>query len=130
MLPAESDWWHDDVGSHFDDEITPNEILLLQQLGFDLDIMHWSIERLSTGERQRLAIFRLLVNRPAALLLDEPTASLDPKNISRVESLLQNYWQENLLPTIWVSHDNHQLQRIANRQMVMQPGGALTDKSQ
>jgi ABC-type iron transport system FetAB ATPase subunit len=107
LLPAESAWWHDAVGPHF--ESVPQA--WLDELGFDGDVMNWQISRLSSGERQRLALLRLLVQRPRVLLLDEPTANLDRKNTRSVESLLSRYRRQHSVMTIWVSHDPEQLRR-------------------
>ncbi|HFQ90279.1 MAG TPA: ATP-binding cassette domain-containing protein [Desulfobulbus sp.] len=124
MLPAESLWWHDRVGDHFTDfDRIPSRSLAL--LGFDPSVGDWQVSRLSTGEKQRLAILRLLQNQPGALLLDEPTASLDADNISRVEELLMDYWQQHRVPVLWVSHDPDQLDRVADHRMVMMANGRL-----
>ncbi len=108
LLPAESAWWFDTVGPHFSE--SPGQ--WLQQLGFDDRVMGWEISRLSSGERQRLALLRLLVNRPRVLLLDEPTANLDSSSITRVEALLQEYRRSERPVMIWVSHDMNQLLRL------------------
>ena len=86
----------------------------LQQLGFEPDVLNWEVSRLSTGEKQRLAIVRLLQNTPRALLLDEPTASLDAENIERTETLLVDYCRQQQAPLLWVSHDTQQLERVAD----------------
>ena len=50
----------------------------IEALGFEQDVMSWNISRCSSGEKQRLSILRMMANCPRVLLLDEPTASLDP----------------------------------------------------
>jgi len=107
LLPAESSWWHDTVGLHF--SAVPDA--WLEALGFDTGVMNWKISHLSSGERQRLALLRLLAGQPKVLLLDEPTANLDRLNIQRVETLLGRYRQSRAPMIIWVSHDLDQLQR-------------------
>lgn len=126
MLPAESCWWFDSVGEHFSVEVRQLEEVLLS-LGFERDVINWQIHRLSTGEKQRLAIARLLTNSPQALLLDEPTASLDSVNTGRVENLLLEYCRDNMAPLLWVSHDMDQLDRVAEHYMIMQPDGLLVN---
>lgn len=111
LLPAESQWWHDRVGEHLADV----DISLLEALGFGQDVLGFEVLRLSSGERQRLALIRLLSNGPQALLLDEPTASLDPENTQRVERLLTDYRERHQAPVLWVSHDLEQIKRIADR---------------
>jgi ABC-type iron transport system FetAB ATPase subunit len=110
LLPAESQWWYDTVGPHF--RAAPDG---LHELGFDDDVMRWTTSRLSTGERQRLALLRLLANHPRALLLDEPTASLDRENVSQAEKMIACYRDETDAPVIWVTHDSRQGKRIADR---------------
>ncbi len=110
-LPAESHWWSDRVGDHF--PATPEQDL--QQLGFGPQVMDWQVSRLSTGEKQRLAFVRLLANQPAALLLDEPTASLDAINVRNVEAIISDYRQSHQAPIIWISHDPEQVKRVADR---------------
>jgi putative ABC transport system ATP-binding protein len=73
---------------------------------------HGPISRLSTGERQRLALARLLALRPQVLLLDEATANLDPSNRDRVEDLIQYYRREQGAAVLWVSHDPDQRRRL------------------
>ncbi|MBN1464243.1 ATP-binding cassette domain-containing protein, partial [candidate division KSB1 bacterium] len=75
----------------------------------------WQVSRLSSGERQRLGLVRLLANRPAVLLLDEPTANLDPRFVGEVEAMLNRYKEQRPASLIWVSHDRGQLERVADR---------------
>jgi putative ABC transport system ATP-binding protein len=124
MLPAESSWWFESVGEHFSRQ-DGRIVEQLRQLGFASEVFAWRVQRLSTGEKQRLAILRVLANSPQALLLDEPTASLDMENISRVERMLTGYCRTNAIPVLWVSHDAGQLNRVADRCMIMQPDGLL-----
>lgn len=117
-LPAESHWWFDQVEPHagaWDRE-------LLAQLGFAADVLSWSITRLSSGERQRLALVRLLSHGPEALLLDEPSANLDQDNTLVLETVIQDYREHHRAPTLWVSHDHAQRRRVADRQLRIQHG--------
>jgi ABC-type iron transport system FetAB ATPase subunit len=111
LLPAESQWWGDTVGPHFPVVDHPR----LEALGFDVEVLGWEVSRLSTGERQRLALLRLLVHGPRALLLDEPTAALDPSSVGQVEALLEDYRRRARAPVLWVSHDPAQAERVADR---------------
>ncbi|VAX06877.1 YbbL ABC transporter ATP-binding protein [hydrothermal vent metagenome] len=113
LLLAESHWWSDRVGDHF----PSREMDKVSALGFDKSVFEWQISRCSSGEKQRLAILRLLANQPQVLLLDEPTASLDPDNVERVELLIKTYREQTNSPVLWVSHDPAQLERVSNRQL-------------
>lgn len=118
ILPAESRWWNDDVGSHFGDACKS----WLSMLSLEDDTMSWSVSRLSSGERQRLALVRLLCNRPKALLLDEPTASLDPDGVRRTEEVIRSYRTETGSPVLWVSHDPEQIARVSTRHFEIRDG--------
>lgn len=111
LLTAESAWWGEYVSDHMSG--VGNE--QLTALGLDSKALTWSIDRLSTGEKQRLAILRVLANKPDFLLLDEPTANLDPASVGRVENLLMKYCRDKPAGLIWVSHDTVQADRIADR---------------
>lgn len=120
MLPADSVWWFDDVGAHF---VGEKERFfagtMCEALDFTSSVFSWQVSRLSSGERQRLAIVRSLQKRPLVLLLDEPTSALDPENVSRVEKVLLSLKREQNLTLIWVSHDPLQLKRVCDRVLCM-----------
>ncbi|MBL0732062.1 MAG: ATP-binding cassette domain-containing protein [Desulfosarcina sp.] len=118
LLPSESSWWFDTVGEHF------NNInkTWLEMTGFDQAVLKWNVSRLSSGERQRLALLRLLSNKPKVLLLDEPTANLDIKNALKVEKILTTYIVETESSMIWAGHDIEQLKRISGRQFIIKGG--------
>lgn len=122
LVPAESQWWHDRVGEHLPEPDKP----ALEELGFDESVLGWSVARLSSGEKQRLALLRALARRPQALLLDEPTANLDAENIQRVERFLQDWIARHQTPTLWVAHDPQQIARVADRHLSIQ-GASLAE---
>ena len=111
LLPAESRWWEVTVAEHF----AVLDSQQLRQLGFDEDVADWRVERLSSGEKQRLALLRLLANRPEVLLLDEPTANLDATSAQRVETLVKDYLRATRASCLWVSHDRQQIERLCDR---------------
>ncbi len=118
LLPAESGWWGNAVGDHFA-EVDGS---LFASLGFEMDVLRWRVDRLSSGERQRLALARMLSVEPEALLLDEPSANLDPENSARVETLVESYRAEHGAPVIWVGHDPKQLERVSTRRFSLEEG--------
>ena len=115
LLPAESQWWAETVGEHF----THFEAGFFNSLGFDEKVMGWQIAHLSSGEKQRLACIRILMNNPKALLLDEPTANLDKENRLKVESVIAVYQSLNQIPIIWISHDQEQLERVSQSVLIL-----------
>lgn len=117
LLPTESHWWHHRVGDHFQDP-RPDP----GALGLPTEVYHWSVERLSSGERQRLALLRLLNRTPAVLLLDEPTANLDPAAARQVEALLDEYRLRHQAALLWVGHDTGQLRRVCARGWQLENG--------
>jgi energy-coupling factor transporter ATP-binding protein EcfA2 len=91
-------------------------------LGFPTEVTAWEIRRLSSGERQRLALLRILALKPRVLLLDEPTANLDKTNTSLAETLIEDYSQQHRAAVLWVSHDLEQLERLCSRGYRMKAG--------
>lgn len=122
LVPSESRWWAARVVDHFPREQQPD----LASIGLPQTALQWDIERLSSGERQRLALLRALAGQPQALLLDEPTANLDAQQAARVETLLAAYRRAHAAAVIWVSHDAQQIARVANRVLRMESGGLIT----
>lgn len=110
-LPAEPVWWSEYAAEMISDEVAP----LAEIIGLNLSLLDQPIGQLSTGERQRCALLRSLSVQPRVLLLDEPTAALDPSSVALVEQLLQQWVQEPERAIIWVSHNPAQRQRLGQQ---------------
>lgn len=125
LLPPETHWWQDRVGEHLGNV----DGTLLAALNLDERLLTDPVTRLSSGERQRFGLLRLLANRPHVLLLDEPTANLDALNTARVERVLHTYRTTNAAPLLWVTHDSEQIRRVASRHLRLR-GGQLNDSTE
>jgi ABC-type iron transport system FetAB ATPase subunit len=117
-VAAESGWWRPTAIEHFPPDRTLPARDLAARLGVGPVQFEGEVARLSTGERQRLALVRALVLEPPVLLLDEPTGPLDPDSTERVEAVLLERLQAGVA-IILVSHDVHQAERLGARPTVM-----------
>ncbi|MFL6631664.1 MAG: ATP-binding cassette domain-containing protein [Massilia sp.] len=122
---AEPAWWEATAGAHFADPDRPFVDTTLAALGLSSALLDTEIERLSTGERQRLALVRSLARRPRVLLLDEPTAALDPDAVARVEALLREQLAAGMAILI-VTHAGEQARRLAQRVFRLEQGKLTT----
>ncbi len=118
---AEPAWWEDTAGAHFADADRDVVDATLAALGLAPALLDTDIGRLSTGERQRLALVRSLARRPRVLLLDEPTAALDPDAVARVETLLRARLADGMALLI-VTHAGEQARRLAQRIFRLEQG--------
>jgi phosphonate transport system ATP-binding protein len=84
-------------------------------------------DSLSGGQRQRVGIARALMQRPALLLADEPTSSLDPKTSVEIMQLLQSQGRERGIPVIVNMHDVALAKRFADRIVGMRGGKVVFD---
>jgi ABC-type iron transport system FetAB ATPase subunit len=111
---AEPAWWAPTVAAHFPPQTLDAMRLLQPLLGLPNATLDADVDRLSTGERQRLALLRSLAREPKVLLLDEPTASLDATSTMAMESFLLKQL-DNGLSVLWVTHSQDQARRVAER---------------
>ena len=118
-VAAEPGWWADTVREHFADwdEALP----LVMRLGLPPGCADWPVQRLSTGERQRLGLIRALVLRSRVLLLDEPTSGLDPAAAAAVEAVIAERRSAGT-SVLWVTHDAAQVHRVASRLLAIAQG--------
>lgn len=118
-VATEPGWWAPTVGEHMAD--WEGTVVIVEALGLPADSRDWPIQRLSTGERQRLALVRTLALHPRVLLLDEPTASLDADATAAAERLIGAQLEQGA-SALWVTHDDAQARRIARRSLVIEHG--------
>jgi phosphate-transporting ATPase len=123
-LAAEPGWWADVVQDHFSGWY--DALPLVTRLGLPCSCGPWPVQRLSTGEKQRLALVRALMLRSRVLLLDEPTSALDPASVAAVESLIAERISDGT-SVIWSTHDNGQARRVASRILVMTGDGGIEE---
>ncbi len=89
-------------------EVKDNAYLLAKKVGI-ADKIKRSINQVSQGEKQRIAICRALLTQPKLLLADEATGNLDPANKQRIMQILFDYLKENQATLISVTHDHELL---------------------
>jgi ABC-type iron transport system FetAB ATPase subunit len=118
---AEPAWWSETVEPHFPGPMLAAARALAPSLGLVEAHVGGAVNRLSTGERQRLALIRALVRVPSVLLLDEPTGALDPDATALAETLLRERLVAGLA-IIMVTHSAEQAARMAARRFVMHTG--------
>jgi len=77
---------------------------------------------LSSGQKNRVSLAKALINNPAVLLLDEPTASLDPETGDFVRTFLENYKKENKISVLLASHNMDEVKRLCGSVLMMKNG--------
>jgi tungstate transport system ATP-binding protein len=99
----------------------------LQRVGLG-DLAHRNARKLSGGQQQRVAMARAWAQEPQVLLLDEPTASLDPHAKREVEALIDAFARQNHEATlVFASHNLGQVKRLASRVIYLEQGRVLAD---
>ena len=124
LVPAESGWWADTVAEHFD-RSPPDD--WFARLSLRPALFTAPVERLSSGERQRLAVLRALMLEPSVLLLDEPTANLDEANAEALAQLIVEQVRLTGAGAIWVTHDRQERRRFGAHTLVLRPEGGLVE---
>jgi len=97
----------------------------IEQLGRELDLMDLldrPTGKLSSGQKTRVALAKALVNNPDVLLLDEPTASLDPDTADWVRGHLERYCRERHATVLLASHNMVEVERLCDRVIIMKRG--------
>jgi ABC-2 type transport system ATP-binding protein len=86
------------------------------------DLLDRPSGRLSAGQKTRVSLAKALINRPEVLLLDEPTASLDPDTADWVRARLQRYRAERGATILLASHNMAEVERLCERVIIMKKG--------
>jgi ABC-2 type transport system ATP-binding protein len=97
----------------------------IEELGeaFDLtELLDRPTGKLSAGQKTRVSLAKSLINSPELLLLDEPTASLDPDTADWVRSHLQRYCRQRRATVLLASHNMAEVERLCERVIIMKQG--------
>ena len=113
---AEPAWWTDTARPVFPQANRLDR--LIGSVGLGVSVLDRPIAVLSTGERQRLALVRALIDEPKVLLLDEPTTALDPQAAALVEELIRFHVLSGGTALL-VSHDSSQIERLAHARLLL-----------
>ena len=77
---------------------------------------------LSSGQKNRVSLAKSIINNPIVLLLDEPTASLDPETGDFIRSFLENYQKERQASILLASHNMAEVERLCSSVLMMNKG--------
>ena len=91
------------------------------------DLLHRITGELSSGQKNRISLAKAIINDPNVLLLDEPTASLDPEVGDFVRTFLENYKKEKKVSILLASHNMDEVTRLCSEVMMMK-NGSIIDK--
>ena len=98
---------------------------LLERVALPRAFAAKAVTELSGGEAQRVSLARALANHPEVLLLDEPTASLDPTASAQIERLLVQLAAETELTFVFVTHNLEQARRVGDRGLLLVDGRVI-----
>ena len=93
------------------------------------DLLERPYGRLSAGQKTRVSLAKALLNRPDLLLLDEPTASLDPDTADWVRTELERYATERGAAIVLASHNMAEVERLAHRVIMLEKGRIIADET-
>jgi ABC-2 type transport system ATP-binding protein len=82
---------------------------------------------LSSGEQTRVALAKAMLNRPKLLLLDEPTASIDPATAREVRARIAAFAKEERSAILWTSHNMYEVAEVCHRVMFLAGGRILLE---
>ena len=102
----------------------------INEISSDLDIKNFYDRKtgeLSSGQKNRVSLAKSLINRPEILLLDEPTASLDPDIGDFIRGYIQDYKSKNKVTVLLASHNMSEVERLCDS-IIMMKNGNIIDK--
>jgi len=102
--------------------------LLSNQLRLE-NILHSITGELSSGQKNRVSLAKSIINNPKVLLLDEPTASLDPETGDYVRSFLEKYQKEKKASIVLASHNMSEVERLCSSVLMMNNGSIIDNGS-
>lgn len=82
---------------------------------------------LSSGEQTRLSLAKALLNHPKLLLLDEPTASIDPAIARTIRATIRAFTRENQSAVLWTSHNMYEVEEVCHRVLFLSHGRILLE---
>jgi ABC-2 type transport system ATP-binding protein len=82
---------------------------------------------LSSGEQTRLCLAKAMLNRPRLLLLDEPTASLDPSTAQEIRALIRQFATRDCSGILWTSHNMYEVQDVCQRVLFLSRGRIILE---
>ena len=91
------------------------------------DFLNKKTGELSSGQKNRISLAKALINDPEILLLDEPTASLDPETGDYIRSFIENYCSNKKISILLASHNMNEVERLCNKIMMMKNGNIIDD---
>ena len=92
-------------------------------------ILYKKTGELSSGQRNRVSLAKSVINNPEILLLDEPTASLDPDTGDFIRTFLENYKKKNSMATLLASHNMDEVTRLSDYVLMMKEGSIIDEGS-
>ena len=95
--------------------------ILIEKLRLS-EIINKLTGELSSGQKNRVSLAKSIINNPTVLLLDEPTASLDPETGDFVRSFLESYQKENKASILLASHNMSEVERLCSSVLMMNKG--------
>ncbi len=102
----------------------------IQELMHEFDLEKFANTKcgvLSSGEQTRVSLAKAMINKPLLLLLDEPTASLDPSTAETIRSKIRAYAQGGVGGILWTSHNMHEVEAVCDRVLFLSHGKILLE---